>query len=571
MLFTAKGRAKTIGIPKDPVKNQGNETRLFYDRSPVGIAYQELLFDAKHVPVDFLFIEVNPLFERLLGLKRSVVVGKSWSELFPDTERSDYNRLSEFALAVLNESERELTFYVPVTDRWLRMKVFSVNDRFFFSVLTDMTLEIKLSEVSELFLQKTIEEIGYQVIADKAKEFTGCKYGLFNIFREEEMVSETVALIGVKESWQRVCSAIGFPLIGAKWPYDHSLIEKFGDDPIVADLPLHELTKTKIPKGLVKILQKMFGVGESVVCTIYRNGRVLGNFTLLYASNERLTNPYPLQLYARQVGLLILRSKTEKELIQAKKDAEAASRTKSRFLANMSHELRTPLTGMIGFGELLQKTPLNQEQAHFLSYILDASRVLKKIVDNVLDYSKIEADTLPIQFDACELLPLCQESIRLVQYETYKKRLSIYFDYDPAIPYRMRMDCYRLRQVLLNLLANAVKFTEIGEVRLKVSLESRDLANHSAKVRFEVADTGIGITESEMQRVFDAFQQADSSDTRRYGGLGLGLSISMRLLKKMGTSLQVRSEPNKGSVFSFALDFEVPKEEADSEGEFEEE
>jgi len=319
MLFTAKGRAKTIGIPKDPVKNQGKETRLFYDRSPVGIAYQELLFDAKHVPVDFRFIEVNPLFERLLGLKRSAVVGKSWSELFPDTERSDYNRLSEFALAVLNESERELTFYVPVTDRWLRMKVFSVDDRFFFSVLTDMTLEIKLSEVSELFLQKTIEEIGYQIIADKAKEFTGCKYGLFNIFREEEMVSETVALIGVKDSWQRVSAAIGFPLIGAKWPYDHSLLEKFGDAPILMDLPLHELTKTKIPKALVKMLRKMFGVGESLVCTIYRNGRILGNFTLLFPSNERLTNPYPLQLYARQVGLLILRSKTEKELIQAKK------------------------------------------------------------------------------------------------------------------------------------------------------------------------------------------------------------------------------------------------------------
>jgi len=571
MLFTAKGRAKTIGIPKDPVKNQGKETRLFYDRSPVGIAYQELLFDAKHVPVDFRFIEVNPLFERLLGLKRSVVVGKSWSELFPDTERSDYNRLSEFALAVLNESERELTFYVPVTDRWLRMKVFSVNDRFFFSVLTDMTLEIKLSEVSELFLQKTIEEIGYQVIADKAKEFTGCKYGLFNIFREEEMVSETVALIGVKDSWQRVSAAIGFPLIGAKWPYDHSLLEKFGDAPILMDLPLHELTKTKIPKALVKMLQKMFGVGESLVCTIYQNGRILGNFTLLFPSNERLTNPYPLQLYARQVGLLILRSKTEKELIQAKKDAEAASRTKSRFLANMSHELRTPLTGMVGFGELLQKTPLNQEQAHFLSYILDASRILKKIVDNVLDYAKIEADTLPIQFDACELLPLCQESIRLVQYETYKKRLSINLDYDPAIPFRLLMDGYRLRQVLLNLLANAVKFTEIGEVRLKVSLENRNLESRFTRIRFEISDTGIGITESDMQRVFDAFQQADCSDTRRYGGLGLGLSISLRLLKKMGTSLQVKSEPNKGSVFSFALDFEVPKEEADSEEAFEEE
>ncbi|HQN20873.1 MAG TPA: ATP-binding protein [Thermotogota bacterium] len=571
MLFTAKGRAKTIGIPKDPVKNQGKETRLFYDRSPVGIAYQELLFDAKHVPVDFRFIEVNPLFERLLGLKRSAVVGKSWSELFPDTERSDYNRLSEFALAVLNESERELTFYVPVTDRWLRMKVFSVNDRFFFSVLTDMTLEIKLSEVSELFLQKTIEEIGYQVIADKAKEFTGCKYGLFNIFREEEMVSETVALIGVKDSWQRVSAAIGFPLIGAKWPYDHSLLEKFGDAPILMDLPLHELTKTKIPKALVKMLQKMFGVGESLVCTIYQNGRILGNFTLLFPSNERLTNPYPLQLYARQVGLLILRSKTEKELIQAKKDAEAASRTKSRFLANMSHELRTPLTGMVGFGELLQKTPLNQEQAHFLSYILDASRILKKIVDNVLDYAKIEADTLPIQFDACELLPLCQESIRLVQYETYKKRLSINLDYDPAIPFRLLMDGYRLRQVLLNLLANAVKFTEIGEVRLKVSLENRNLESRFTRIRFEISDTGIGITESDMQRVFDAFQQADCSDTRRYGGLGLGLSISLRLLKKMGTSLQVKSEPNKGSVFSFALDFEVPKEEADSEEAFEEE
>ncbi len=540
------------------MKNQVKEIQVFYDHSPVGIAFHELICDEKGVPVDFRFLEVNPLFESFLGLKRSTVLGKTWNELFSGSERNDYNRLSEYASVSLNDTERELTFYTAVTDRWLRMKAISAGQECFFTVLTDITPEIKLSEISELFLEKTIDEIGYQTVADKAKEITGCKYGLFNLFNEEERVSETVALIGVNESWQRVSSAIGFPLIGAKWPYDHSLVEKFGDGPIVADLPLHELTKTKIPKGMVKFLQKMFGVGESVVCTIYRNGRILGNFTLLFASNERLANPYPLQLYVRQVGLLIVRSKAEKELIQAKKEAEAASRTKSRFLTNMSHELRTPLTGILGFAELLQKTRLDQEQAHFLSYILDSSRILKKIVENVLDYSSIESDALRLQFGESELLLLCEETVRLIAYESYKKRLPIRFDYDPAVPCHMLMDSYRLRQVLLNLLANAVKFTEVGEVRLKVSLESCDLANRFAKVRFEVADTGIGITESDMQRVFDAFQQADSSDTRRYGGAGLGLSISMLILKKMGSCLHVESAPNKGSIFSFVLNFDLP-------------
>ena len=248
------------------------------------------------------------------------------------------------------------------------------------------------------------------------------------------------------------------------------------------------------------------------------------------------------------------RKKTEREIIAAKKQAEAASVAKTRFLSNMSHELRTPLNGILGFSHLLMDTPLTAEQREYLQYILDSSELLKDVVGNVLDFSKIEAGKLEIRYKSVSLEALCRETLRLIHFHAMEKGLSLDLKYDESIPRVLSADSLRLQQVLLNLLGNAVKFTERGGVLLSACLAApASPEEKKAVIIFSVEDTGIGMSQDELARVLRPFEQADNSSTRKYGGSGLGLSIASSLLSLMGSSLEIRSVAGKGSVFSFTL------------------
>ena len=251
------------------------------------------------------------------------------------------------------------------------------------------------------------------------------------------------------------------------------------------------------------------------------------------------------------------RKKVEREIIAAKKQAEAASVAKTRFLSNMSHELRTPLNGILGFSHLLIDTPLTAEQREFVQYILDSSELLKDVVGNVLDFSKIEAGKLELRFTPVNLESLCRETIRLTHFQAMQKGLSLDLEYDVQIPPLIMADFLRLQQVLLNLLGNAVKFTEKGGVLLSARLSAVCPLEKKATIFFSVEDTGIGMSQDELSRVFHPFEQADNSSTRKYGGSGLGLPIVSSLLSLMGSSLKIRSEAGKGSVFFFTLSLET--------------
>jgi len=247
------------------------------------------------------------------------------------------------------------------------------------------------------------------------------------------------------------------------------------------------------------------------------------------------------------------RKKTEREIMAAKKQAEAASVAKTRFLSNMSHELRTPLNGILGFSHLLRDTPLTVEQREYVQYILDSSELLKDVVGNVLDFSKIEAGKLELRYKPVNLELFCRETLRLIHFHAMEKGLSLDLKYDEHIPPILMADSLRLQQVLLNLLGNAVKFTERGGVLLSARLAAPASSEEKAAIIFSVNDTGIGMSQDELSRILRPFEQADNSSTRRYGGSGLGLPIASSLLSLMGSSLEIRSEAGKGSVFSFTL------------------
>ncbi|CAH0133663.1 MULTISPECIES: PAS domain S-box protein [unclassified Pedobacter] len=237
------------------------------------------------------------------------------------------------------------------------------------------------------------------------------------------------------------------------------------------------------------------------------------------------------------------------ELTAARLRADIANFAKSEFLANMSHEIRTPLNGVIGFTDLVLKTQLNSTQQQYLKIVHQSANSLLGIINDILDFSKIEAGKFELDIDRCDLYDLAWQASDITNYQIHTKNLEMLLNLHPDLPRFIWADALRLKQVLINLLGNAAKFTTEGEIELKIESLQSEGDNHL--LRFSVRDTGIGIAKSKQVKIFEAFSQEDSSTTKKYGGTGLGLTISNKLLNMMDSQLRLESEPGVGSTFYF--------------------
>jgi len=432
-------------------------------------------------------------------------------EVIPNFDKWDFDWIGTYGKVALTGEDTEFEVYSSDVKKWYHVHVYSTEKYYFTAELIDITIAknnfLKQQETQQKFemafrlnsslMAISIEETGeYINVNDAFEKATG--------YSKEEAIGKTSKELNLFEDKN----------------LRSRLIEEFNRQGEIRNVEVIINTKTG------KKLNGLFSIAKLM----------LNNTNCLLTTMSDITE----------------QKQVEDVLMQAIAEAEDANRVKSEFLANMSHEIRTPLNAVIGFTELLLlDSGLNNLQKQYCENVHISGKNLLGILNSILDYSNIESGKFDLNIVETDIIELAHQTISSVKLQIEAKGLELRLIIEPDIPRFAYFDPIRLKQILINLLSNAGKFTPKGQIELRISKIS--INNQTCTYRFSVKDTGIGMSEEKIQKIFKPFVQGDSSTTRKFGGIGLGLTISSLLAEKMNSILCVQSEENKGSEFYFSI------------------
>ena len=486
-----------------------------------------------------------------------------YNDVYGKTQAAGIKRLEEITL---NQIDPQINSYASIYITMVRANEFTAAERDFISFAIARSTELQEEEINKwISLIAKADATVYDTLKNKE-----LRAELDKIFKNEDAVelfadinSERTAILSAAASGEyETSSGIWFTMISEKTNMlseaEDILLSAMDKRAVEVKAEALQVLSITLTVWLVSIILAVLGflLSNEIAQNIKNLEEVLKRVAEDTEDSE--TSKSEINLHTA-TGTAQAYELLERIIEQTRKDKEAAqeaSEAKSMFLANMSHEIRTPLNGIVGFTELLKDTGLEDEQNEFVEIIEKSSENLLEIINNILDLSKIESNKLEIEDIVFNPVEEFESAVEVYAVRASEKHIDLGCYIDPALEFPIKGDPTKIKEVIINLLSNAVKFTSSSGA---INVDIRKLESEQegiTRVRFEVQDSGIGVTSEQKARIFDAFSQADTSITRKYGGTGLGLTISSRFIELMGGQLDLSSEPGEGTTFFFTLDFE---------------
>jgi PAS domain S-box-containing protein len=470
---------------------------------------------------DGYFLKVNKAFSNKLGYSESEFKSKKIIYyIHPEDIRKSLNALKNLCEGVnsINFSNRYLR--KDGTIIWLQwISTFNIKTKTIFAIARDIT-EIKNTQEKLILNEKLLNE------AQKMAKIGSWEFNLItnDLFWSDELYNIFEIDKNVKENLYQI--------------YLNKIHSEYREK-------LQELVNNAI------LEKKNYEIEHTIITNDNKTKWILG-------FGEPIVNEDGEVIKLRGIAKDITTKKEIDAAIKSKESAELANKAKSEFLANMSHEIRTPLNGIIGFSDLLLKTNLDENQMVYMNNINHSANLLLEIINDILDFSKIESGKFELYFEPVNIKTLTQQVIDLFKSQYVNKNIELNLIIAPNVPEFIEADIVRLKQILVNLIGNALKFTNFGEVLLQIE-EIKNVKNKFTTLCFSVIDTGIGIKKENLKKIFKSFVQEDVSTSKKFGGTGLGLSISNKILEKWNSKIEVNSIHGEGSKFNFSITFKIAK------------